>query len=235
MVGVVADTKTVSLKRPPRPTVYLAAAQSDWYDGGMNWVVRGSVPAQQLQQAIAEIEPRQKIERLRPMDAILARTTADSRFDAWLFGLFAALALVLTAIGVYGLLAFSVARRTNEIGTRMALGASRFEVLRMVLRQGLGLIAIGLALGLAGAFAVTRSLTTLLFGVRPTDPLSFAAVASCSWRWASWRATFRRAARRRWIRSSRCGTSRARSPYAIPLVRWNCQLLFKTSRTTVSR
>ena len=112
------------------------------------------------------------------MDSVVAATTANSRFDAWLFGAFAALALLLTGIGVYGLLAFSVARRTNEIGTRMALGASRLEVLGMVLRQGLGLVGAGLLLGLAGAFAVTRSLTSLLFGVRPTDPLSFGLVAA---------------------------------------------------------
>ncbi len=177
VIGVVADVKTQSIQRPARPTIYLAAAQSDWYGNGMSWVVRGGVSAQQLRQAISEIEPRQKIERLRPMNEILARTTASPRFDAWLLGLFAALALALTAIGVYGLLAFAVARRTNEIGTRMALGASRFRVLSMILRQGLGLIALGLAFGLAGALAVTRSLTTLLFGVRPTDPVSFAAVA----------------------------------------------------------
>ena len=90
---------------------------------------------------------------------------------------FAALALLLAAIGVYGLLSFSVARRTNEIGTRMALGATQADVLKMVLRQGLLLVWIGLIVGVAGALALTRLLETLLFGVRPTDPASFAAVA----------------------------------------------------------
>ncbi|HTP31249.1 MAG TPA: FtsX-like permease family protein [Candidatus Acidoferrales bacterium] len=87
------------------------------------------------------------------------------------------LALLLTAIGVYGLLAFAVASRTSEIGTRMALGASCANVLALVLKQGAGLIAAGLLLGLAGALAVTRSLSTLLFGVQATDPYTFAAVA----------------------------------------------------------
>lgn len=181
VVGVVADTKTVYLKEPPRPTVYLPSAQAPWYDFGMNWVVRADLSAGfagLLRQTIADIDPRQRVERLRTMDEIVASTTAESRFDAWLFAIFAALALLLTSIGVYGLLSFSVARRTREIGARMALGASRAGVLRLVLKQGLTLTAIGLLLGLAGALALSRSLSTLLYGVRPTDPLSFLAAAA---------------------------------------------------------
>jgi ABC-type antimicrobial peptide transport system permease subunit len=112
------------------------------------------------------------------MEDIVASTTARSRFDAWLFGFLAGLALLLTAIGVYGLLSFSVKRRTSEIGTRMALGASRGDVLRLVLKQGVGLIAIGLVLGLAGALATTRFLASLLFGVRATDASSFLGVSA---------------------------------------------------------
>src|SRR5262249_41927687 len=100
------------------------------------------------------------------------------QFDAWLFALLAGLALALTAIGVYGLLSFSVARRAHEIGTRMALGASRAQVLLLVLRQGFVLVATGLALGVAGALAATRSMTTLLFGVQPGDATSFAGVGA---------------------------------------------------------
>jgi putative ABC transport system permease protein len=185
VVGVAADTKTAYLKERPRPTVYVPGAQISngmaQGMGGMAWVVRGSLSAglaAELRQAIAEIDPRQRVGRIRPMEEIVASTTSVSRFDASLFAFLAGLALVLTLIGVYGLLSFSVAQRTNEIGVRMALGASRADVLKLVLKQGVALIAIGLVLGLAGALATTRFLTTLLFGVRPTDPLSFLAVSA---------------------------------------------------------
>jgi predicted permease len=180
VIGIVADTKSVYLTKKSRPTVYLPAGQTTWYDAGMDWVVRGAFSPTfgvELRRLIAEIDPRQRLDHVRTMDAIVDAGKADSRFDAYLFGILAAIALALTAIGVYGLLSFSVARRTQEIGTRMALGASRAAVLKMVLQQGLSLIAIGLALGLAGAFAVSRSLQGLLYGVRPTDPSSFVAVA----------------------------------------------------------
>ena len=179
VIGIVADTKSEYLNQPPKPTVYLPAAQTLWYDSPMNWVVKGEPGVTgAIRRAIAEIDPHQRVERLRTMDAIVASTTADSRFDAWLFGAFAGLALLLSAIGVCGLLSFSVALRTGEIGTRMALGASRMQVLSMVLGQGVVLTAIGLLAGLAGAFLLTRSLQSLLFGVRSTDPLTFMAVSA---------------------------------------------------------
>jgi putative ABC transport system permease protein len=180
VVGVVADTKSARFRDPPRPTIYIPAAQATWFEGSVTWVVRADLSAgiaAQLRQAIADLDPRQRVLRFRTMEEIVVSTTADSRFDAWLFGGFAALALVLTAVGVYGLLSFSVARRTAEIGTRMALGASRADVLGMVLRQGILLVASGLAFGLVGALLLTRSLEKLLFGVKPTDPVSFTAVA----------------------------------------------------------
>ena len=140
------------------------------------WVVRGTLSpglAGEIRRIVSEIDPHQRVDRFRPLEDIVEATTATSRFDAWLFGAFGGLALALTAIGVYGLLSFSVARRTNEIGVRMALGASRGHVLRMVLGQGVRLIGIGIVVGLAGAFAVTRFLASLLFGVKSTDPGSF--------------------------------------------------------------
>ena len=181
VVGVVGDTKTAYLKEPPSPTVFVPAAQNTYATNRVAWVMRANLTgglASGIRSAIAEIDSTQRVLNMRTVEEVVAATTASSRFDAWLFGFLAGLALLLTAIGVYGLLAFSVARRTSEIGTRMALGASRGNVLAMVLKQGVGLIALGLVLGLAGALAATRSLTTLLFGVRATDPYTFAGVSA---------------------------------------------------------
>jgi putative ABC transport system permease protein len=179
VVGIVADTKSLYMAERPRPTVYVPVAQA-WTPGNINWVVRATLfpgLGEDLRRAISELDPQQRVGRFRLMREIVESTTATSRFDAWLFGAFGGLALALTAIGVYGLLSYAVARRTNEIGIRMALGASRGNVLRMVLRQGLALVFIGLGIGLVGAFAMTRLLESLLFGIHGHDPLTFVVCA----------------------------------------------------------
>ncbi|MGH9632941.1 MAG: FtsX-like permease family protein [Bryobacteraceae bacterium] len=181
VIGVVGDTKTMTLKDPPRPTIYVPVTQTDALPvGSLAWIVRtNSSPglAEQLRGAVAEIDPSQRVQRLRTMDEIVASNTADSRFNATLFALFAGVALALAALGVYGLLTFLVARRRQEIGTRMALGASRADVSKLFLKQGFKLTAIGLAIGLAGGFFVTRLLSRLLYGVSPDDPVSFGMVS----------------------------------------------------------
>jgi putative ABC transport system permease protein len=179
VVGVVGDTRRTDLQEPFSPTVYLAPAQYD-YTGGMHWVLRGTFSAgfgDLLQQAIRQIDPRQRVLQIRAMDDIVASRTADSRFDAWIFGGFALLALLLTGIGLYGLVSFAVSSRIGEIGTRMALGASSTQVVRLVLWQGFLPVAAGLIAGIAAAFLLTRTLSSLLFQVRPADLSSYVAVA----------------------------------------------------------
>ncbi|HEY7334841.1 MAG TPA: ABC transporter permease [Bryobacteraceae bacterium] len=177
VVGVVEDSMRLSLKSPFQPTVYVPAVQ--WTSGNINWVLRGDFGpdfAQQLRRAIAEIDPRQRVERIQALRDIVALSTADSRFDAWLFGSFAGVALLLTAVGIYGLLSFSVARRTGEIGTRVALGANPAHVRRLVLRQAAGPVALGVVAGIGGALALTRPLQSLLFGVHAVNPFTYTAV-----------------------------------------------------------
>jgi putative ABC transport system permease protein len=126
---------------------------------------------------VREIDKDLPITEVATLDAILARETSTRRFNAMLFSVFAALALVLAATGVYGVLSYSVSQRTHEVGIRMALGAGRRDVLRLFMGQGMRLVLLGLVIGLGGAFALTRLLSSLLFGVSTTDMATFVAVA----------------------------------------------------------
>jgi putative ABC transport system permease protein len=131
-----------------------------------------------LRQAVREIDPDIPVASIEPMTAIVANSIEQPRFLALLVGVFAAAALALAAVGIYGLIAFSVAQRTQEIGVRMALGAGRSDVLRLIVFDGMKLTAVGLAIGAAGAAAAAASLQSQLFGVAPFDPITFGATAA---------------------------------------------------------
>lgn len=126
-----------------------------------------------IRKEIAAIDPNQPLTDVKTMEQRLAETVAQPRLRTWVLGSFAASALGLAAVGIYGVMAFTVAQRRWEIGLRMALGATRRDVFALTLGQGMRLVLIGLAVGLAGAFALTRVLTSLLYGIRPTDPVTF--------------------------------------------------------------
>jgi predicted permease len=198
VAGVVADVRRFSVEQEPFPTIYAPF----WYSprNQADFAIRSGMPGRQVMSEAREI--------LRAMDPALAFTnvlmmgervdevTARRRFQTVVLAVFAGVALFLALVGLYGLMAYAVKRRTAEIGVRMALGATRGQVLGMVLRQGLGLVAVGLALGLGAALALTRVAGSWLYGVSPADPVTFAAVpifllavAACACLIPAWRAT----------------------------------------------
>jgi len=132
--------------------------------------------AEPIKAIFREVNPAVPIARISTMDEVVARSLAEPRLYSWLFAAFAVAAVSLAAIGLYGLISFSVTQRSKEIGVRVALGASRSEVMLLVLREGLGLASIGAVVGLVGGVAATRSLVGLFNGVTPTDPSTFVAV-----------------------------------------------------------
>lgn len=176
VVGVVGEVKSDAMTQPALATIYVPAAQLA--GGGTWWVVRGGGWTQPgLRQAVTRIAPEVRITGMQPYSAMVAATLARPNFEAGMAGAFALLALALTAVGLYGLLTFLVARRRREIGIRIALGARPRQVAAQVTRQGMALVGAGIALGLAAALAWGRLMAGLLYGVRPGDPAALAAAA----------------------------------------------------------
>ncbi len=178
IVGVVADSRNLNLTDDVRPAMYFGNAQLGPSD--MTVVVRSALPRASVGAALAAdvraLDPNLPLFNVRPMDEIVAAASGPPRFQTVLLGLFAALALVLATVGVYGVVSYSVAQRTQEIGVRMALGAATRDVRRLIVGQGVRLALIGVALGALGALALNGWMRSLVFGVSVFDPLTFAAV-----------------------------------------------------------
>jgi predicted permease len=178
VVGVVGDVKTRSLSAEMPPMVYRPMLQAPSAD--FTFLIRGPAPAadlaSQIDREVRAVDPELPIYAVRPLESAIAATVAERRFVMRLLGLFALAALLLAAIGVYGVLAYSVVQRTREIGIRMALGARPRDVRRMLLLEGGRLAALGVALGLGGSLLLTRAMSALLYGVGPRDPMTFASV-----------------------------------------------------------
>ena len=179
IVGVVGDVRNRELNTEPRPAFYVPQTQIPFSQMAM--VVKTNNEPQSLisgvTKDVAGMDPDLPLFGVRTMEEYLSASVATPRFNTTLLSIFAAVALVLTVVGLYGVMSYSVAQRTNEIGIRIALGAQGRDVLMMIVKQGSKLILIGLAIGLLGAIAVTRLMESLLFGVTAKDPLTFAAVA----------------------------------------------------------
>jgi putative ABC transport system permease protein len=181
IVGVVGDVRQASLATGRMDAVYIPTTQWSWADPMLSLVVRAhgdaAALAPALRSAIWSVDKDQPIVRVATMEALLAASAAERRFALNLFEAFALVALVLAAVGIYGVLSAGVTERIREIGVRSALGASRGNILALVLRQGLALTALGVTIGLAGAVAGSRALNTLLFGVTRLDPVTYISVA----------------------------------------------------------
>jgi putative ABC transport system permease protein len=176
IVGVVGNVKYLGLTVDTDPAYYMPFAQS--YAPRMFLAIRSSGDAGQVAEAlrrdIQALDAGIMLAQIRTMEQELTSSVSQPRFDTMLLGLFAGIAMLLATVGIYGLIAYSVAQRAREIGVRMALGAARADVMRMIVRQSAFLAACGIALGLCGALALTRLLRTMLFGVGVTDTLTFA-------------------------------------------------------------
>jgi len=178
IVGVVGDVKQRSLDTPTAPHTYRPFAQYDPPAKALNLAVRATGDAtsvgSEVRMAVWGLDRELAVAQVRTMDQVIHESTASRRFTLLLLAAFALMAVVLAAIGIYGVIAYTVVRRTHEIGIRLALGAHQHDVMRLVLGQGLRLAIIGMAIGCAAAFFLSRLLASLLFEVRPTDPVTFA-------------------------------------------------------------
>lgn len=177
IIGIVGDIRHRELESEPLPTMYMPSFERTW----MNIVIRSqgdpSYLAAAVRKEVKAIDPDQPVAAVKPMYDWLAISVSSHRYRTLLLALFALIALVLASTGIYGVMSYSVTQRTHEIGVRMALGARRLDVLRLVVQQGMVLVAIGLVLGILGAVALTRVMSSVLYEITPKDPLTFVVVA----------------------------------------------------------
>jgi putative ABC transport system permease protein len=187
VAGVAGDVKS-EMNEPAPPTVFIPVAQASfstdqlfqgWFPTSILVRTDGNPLAlsRQIESAVSDVDPNLPIGHVRSMEQVLSVSLAFQRFLMTLMSVFAGLALVLAAVGIYGVLSYWVSQRTHEIGIRMALGAQKHDVLRAIIRQGLTLAAVGVAVGLAAAFILTRFIASLLYEVKPADPMTFIVVA----------------------------------------------------------
>lgn len=180
VVGIVGNVLHNGLAEAPSAESYLAFSQNPWSYVGL--AIRTGVDPTSIYSGVraivSQLDPELPVHDMRPMEQVVAETMTARRFTLWLVGAFAALALVLAFVGIYGVMSYSVTERVHEIGVRVALGAQRRDVLRLVVGHGMRLAAVGLVIGAAGAFLATRAMTSLLFGVRPSDPVTYLAIGT---------------------------------------------------------
>ena len=178
IVAVVADTKKLNLSADTVPEVYVPYWQYPMQTPEL--IVRADVPAAtaalMIRNEVKALNPNMPAPNIQTMDAMLADVVAQPRFQTTLLTLFGVVALLLSAVGIYGVMAYTVSQRSHEIGIRIALGANARNVIKLVVVRGMILVILGLAIGLTGAFALTRLMSGLLFEVSPTDPLTFAGI-----------------------------------------------------------
>jgi putative ABC transport system permease protein len=179
-VGIAADVKRDGVGEPSKPEMYLPFVQDPWWASYVAIRTTGDPErlATALQNEVRALDPTLPVAGIQSMDQTVSESVGQPRFRTTLVGLFAITALLLAVIGIYGVISYGVGRRTREVGIRMALGAGGADILRLVLGEGAALMAAGLAAGLAGAVFLTRYLGTLLFDVRPIDPLTYVVVAA---------------------------------------------------------
>jgi putative ABC transport system permease protein len=178
IIGIVGDIRHRTLESVAAPAMYLPTYGSPW----MNIVIRTKGDPTSLSAAVRKevraIDPDQPVAAVKTMEDWVDTAVAAPRYRTALLALFALVALLLASTGIYGVMSYSVSQRTHEIGVRMALGARQLDVLKLVVRQGMTLVVVGVGVGLVGAIALTRVMSTLLFGVTAKDPVTFAAVAA---------------------------------------------------------
>jgi ABC-type antimicrobial peptide transport system permease subunit len=182
IIGVVGDVKEWGIAEKAIPQAYYPVTEALVWEGfGGRLVVKTSVPPSSALNAIRgdlrDIDSSLAIFRPRTMDEVIADNMQGVSLQALLLGVFATLALILAAVGLYGVMAYLVTQRTHEIGIRVALGAAQSDVLGLVMGQGIKLILLGVVIGIGGAVGLTRLISTLLYGVSAADPLTFATVA----------------------------------------------------------